>query len=172
MKERLILHDLVGPLPASLSESRKVVLFSASPAVKPCVGCFGCWLKTPGVCVIPDRGQAFAPLLGQCGTFVIVSRLVFGGYSADVKSVLDRGIGYMLPFFTVIKGETHHAPRFKGRFHLKVLFYGSASDGEGRAAAQGLVRANAVNLCAKSHEVLFFESAQEAADELRREASE
>ena len=86
MGKRLILHDLqlgdagILPLP-----SAEIALFAASHSIRPCVGCFGCWVKTPGSCVIKDRVSALSPLLPLCEEFVILSRVVFGGLSPDVK---------------------------------------------------------------------------------------
>ena len=88
------------------------------------VGCFGCWCKTPGKCVIPDGYGDFGKRLGACGEYLILSRVVYGGFSPFVKNVLDRNIGYILPFFELRKGEMHHKPRYPDRFRLRVFGYG------------------------------------------------
>lgn len=40
-------------------------LFSATPPVKTCVGCFGCWVKTPARCVIADRAVDIPALFAR-----------------------------------------------------------------------------------------------------------
>ena len=66
-----------------------------------CVGCFGCWVKTPGVCVINDAGRDAA------------RAVTFGGYSSQLKKALDRAICLVTPFFTKVNGEIHHVPRYE-----------------------------------------------------------
>ena len=97
----LILHDLSPEqaqrhLPPQGDTVRWLV---TAPSVKPCTGCFLCWTKTPGECVIPDRGQEFCRLLARADKLTIVSRCYYGGFSPDVKAMIDRHIGYMLPWF-------------------------------------------------------------------------
>ncbi|MEL6501924.1 MAG: flavodoxin family protein, partial [Cyanobacteria bacterium J06623_1] len=33
-----------------------------------CIGCFGCWLKTPGICLEPDAGRDIAQAVVQIDT--------------------------------------------------------------------------------------------------------
>lgn len=131
-------------------------LFSATPPVKTCVGCFGCWVKTPGRCVIADRAVDIPALFARSDEVVVVSPLAWGGYSRNVKAVLDRSIGYLLPFFRTVDGEMHHRMRHGNAFAFAVHFYGEGAPTV-RENARRLVEANAVNLGARSVDVRFHE---------------
>jgi multimeric flavodoxin WrbA len=61
--------------------------------IKPCVGCFGCWFKTPGQCVMTtDCANLVAKREIQSDVLVILSKITYGGFSYDIKSFLDRSI--------------------------------------------------------------------------------
>jgi len=156
----LILHDLAPERAERLlpQQCEGVVLFPAAPSVKPCTGCFQCWVKTPGQCVIPDRGREFLRLLAKAGKLTVVSRCHYGGFSPDVKALIDRRIGYMLPYFHVHEGEMHHIPRYPQRLELTWRLYGDITQGE-RETARRYCAANARNMHAASHTVCFHESA-------------
>ena len=135
-------------------------VFPAEPIIGTCVGCYGCWISTPGECVIDDRGKGFAALITKHDEFIVISRLVFGGFSSPVKAVLDRSIGHMLPFFRVVKGETHHDKRSKNKFSFRCVFYCDDMEDRDKETATALVAANALNLAAEGHSVEFFPSSQ------------
>lgn len=80
--------------------------------VLPCLGCFDCWVKTPGQCIIPDKGQAVAEAAVNSDVLVLLSPVTFGGYSSTLKNAVDRLIPNILPLFVSIKGETRHPPRY------------------------------------------------------------
>jgi multimeric flavodoxin WrbA len=124
------------------------------------VGCFLCWTKTPGACVIPDRGQEFCRLLARAEQLTIVSRCCYGGFSPDVKAMMDRHIGHMLPYFHVHGGEMHHIPRYGQQLALTWHLYGDITQAE-RETARHYCAANARNLHAASHAVAFYSSAEE-----------
>ena len=128
-------------------------------------GCFGCWCKTPGKCVIPDGYGDFGKHLGACGEYLILSRVVYGGFSPFVKNVLDRNIGYILPFFELRKGEMHHKPRYPDRFRLRVFGYGEEVSPEEQAVFRRLAEANGLNLNAQSVTVRLGRSPEELAFE-------
>ncbi|MHB9094906.1 MAG: flavodoxin family protein [Eubacteriales bacterium] len=81
--------------------------------VAPCLGCFGCWVKTPGVCVIDDAGRDVANTYMQSKMVVLISPITFGGYSYELKKVFDRLIPILLPFFKKVGAEIHHKMRYK-----------------------------------------------------------
>src|SRR5690554_7776971 len=39
-----------------------------------CVGCFGCWVKTPGICVIPDESREMARSVINSDLLITLSR--------------------------------------------------------------------------------------------------
>lgn len=160
MQKRLIIYDVDAPdgqefFPAD----GDTLAFPAAPAVHHCIGCFGCWTKTPGKCVIKDRACVLPAWIAQCGELILVSPILYGGYSRNVKAALDRSIGYLLPYFRIVNGEMHHQMRHENPFKLTACFYGPCS-GEEREIAGRLVRANAVNFGAGSCSVTFFDTAQ------------
>lgn len=154
---RLIIYDIPNE---TLTAKNYDVLFSANPIVKPCMGCFGCWIKTPGRCVISDRCSDIPSYIAKCDEMIIISPVLFGGYSESIKAVIDRSIPYVLPYFRIVGGEMHHKIRYKHSFKLTVLFYGKC-DLEERQIAESLVHANSMNFGAKNYEVKFFDGIEE-----------
>ena len=162
MSERLIIYDAGD---AKLNGRKGDVLLCACPMVKPCRGCFSCWLKTPGKCIIKDRCPDMAPLIAKCDELIIISPVLYGGYSENIKAIVDRSIPYVLPYFRIVSGEMHHKMRYKNNYKLTVCFYGECDDEE-KQIAKSLVRANVMNLGAKTYEVKFFDGLEKLRSEV------
>lgn len=154
--QRIIIHDLrPDELDMQLGEN-DIVISKESP-IGQCIGCFGCWIKTPSVCVIKDEYQKLGQMFCHANEMVCVSKCTYGGFSPFVKNVLERSIGCLLPFFSIRNGEVHHTPRTDNRPKLTVHFYGDSTEDE-RQTARELIPANAINLVARKNGVHFYES--------------
>ena len=158
-----ILHDLTPQEWAGLAPlaGDDVKVVSNQGGIRNCVGCFGCWVRTPGRCVIRDGYENMGEFLAGLEELLVISRCTFGGYSSFVKNVLDRSIPYILPFFEIREGEMHHRPRYENHIRLRVIFYGEDVTQAERETAQKLVRANALNLCAQVEAVDFVKAVDE-----------
>ena len=77
-----------------------------------CIGCFGCWIKTPGICVEPDAGRDIAQAIVQSDVTILFTPVTFGGYSSEIKKIQDRWLPLVLPDFCIHHGEVHHLPRY------------------------------------------------------------
>jgi multimeric flavodoxin WrbA len=78
-----------------------------------CIGCFGCWLETPGICRFREPGGLeILKAIMQSGTIVLLTPVTFGGYSSQLKQIVDRFPSHLLPYFGVYHGEIHHRPRY------------------------------------------------------------
>jgi hypothetical protein len=112
-----------------------------------CAGCFDCWVKTPGVCVIDDFGRDVARKVVGSDLLVLLTPLTFGGYSSELKKAIDRfPCPLLLPFFTKIHGEVHHKPRYKLLPRLIGIGVLPHSDTEDEEIFKSLVARNAINL--------------------------
>jgi len=143
---KLLIHDLDESSFMALfpNEIDDVKVVSEGSAIKHCIGCFGCWVKTPGACVIRDAYGDMGELLSKSDEVLIISKCVYGGFSPFVKSVIDRSISYSHPYFEIRNGEMHHKRRYSHQFDLSVWFYGDISEQE-RRTAEKLIQANAIN---------------------------
>jgi multimeric flavodoxin WrbA len=159
---RLIIHDLTP-------EQEKMVLISVEntriisndDSIKPCIGCFGCWIKTPAQCVIRDRYGDMGEALSKCDELILISHCCYGGFSPFVKNVLDRSISYIHPYFIKKNGETHHRPRYSHHLKASAYFYGGELSEQDKILARSLVNANSLNLHYKVKDI-FFETEAEA----------
>jgi hypothetical protein len=124
-KRRLLIHDLDGFAVEGIltGVSEDVEMLSAVPPVAHCVGCFGCWVATPGRCSIADRVTDYPSKLANCEELIIVSRLVYGGFSPSIKAVVDRIIPYFLPFFIIKDDRMRHPVRYENDLKLFCYFY-------------------------------------------------
>lgn len=116
-----------------------------------CTGCFGCWVKTPGICVIDDDGREIAKKVAQADLVVYLTPVMFGGYSSELKKALDRMIPVLLPYFTLVDGEIHHLMRYRRRQRLAVIGVQTSSDHESAQIFKTLVDRNAINLHSPAH---------------------
>jgi multimeric flavodoxin WrbA len=64
-----------------------------------CIGCFGCWIETPGICVQADAGREIVQEIIRSEMTVLFTPVTFGGYSSELKKVVDRWIPLLLPDF-------------------------------------------------------------------------
>lgn len=126
--------------------------------IQNCVGCFGCWIKSPGECAIKDNYENMGKTLSQADEVMIISKCYYGGYSPFIKNILDRSISYLLPVFECINNKTHHRQRYKKCFDLSVYFYSDRLTKEEKEIALELVQANCVNFHVPHHTVNFFDS--------------
>lgn len=129
--------------------------------IQNCVGCFGCWIKTPGKCVIHDGFEGTGIEMGKCSELILISECCYGSYSPFVKTVLDRAISYIHPDFVIRKGEMHHKRRYDNVITLSACFYGGNITEKEKSTARKLVQANADNYDGKTGTVRFFAAAQE-----------
>ena len=167
---RLIIHDLNSKqknnhILDSLNEEQNIVVDSTGD-IHYCIGCFTCWLKTPGKCIIKDEYQTMGEKLSKVDELLIISKSSFGSYSSSVKNVLDRSISYVSPYFVIRKGEMHHQERYQNHMKISAIFYGEDITEEEKQTSRNLVEANAVNLNGTVGIVKFVKTVEDAVAEV------
>lgn len=131
--------------------------------IKPCRGCFACWLKHPGTCAIKDGQEIVLKSIAGSDILAWISPVTFGGYSPALKKALDRSIPNILPYFIKRQGEVHHPQRYDKRRSLLAFGTLPSPDAEAERIFHGLARRNALNLdCVMTGSHVFYASADEA----------
>ncbi len=127
--------------------------------VKPCMGCFGCWVSTPGLCVITsDDSTAITRKMVNCDLVIELTPVTFGGYSSELKKVLDRSIPLLLPYFRLFKGEIHHYQRYEKIPSNLTIGYQEKPDRESKEIFEGLAKRNALNMNPPKHACVILDS--------------
>ena len=125
-----------------------------------CSGCFGCWVKTPGVCVHNDAGRDVAARAARSDLFVYLTPVTFGGYSAELKKALDHVIPILQPYLKKSGADTRHPQRYERNHDLLAVGTVPAGQGSGAEARtfRRLVERNTLNLQPKRWAVGVLES--------------
>ena len=66
--------------------------------IKPCLGCFSCWSRTPGQCVIKDDMQDIYEKIKAADIVIESFPLYFFGMPSQMKATTDRCLPFMLPY--------------------------------------------------------------------------
>jgi multimeric flavodoxin WrbA len=120
--------------------------------IRTCTGCFGCWLKTPGECVITnDDAHTIAAAVMPADVFAIVCPAAFGTYGSLAKRVLDRLICQVLPYFRFVDGEVHHSQRYAHQPSIVARGTLAEPDADDSQLFIELVGRHAINMDAPSH---------------------
>lgn len=123
-----------------------------------CIGCFNCWVKTPGHCIIQDDNHTIAAEVINSDMFILVSAITFGGYSSEMKRMMDHMIPLLSPFFRRIDGEVHHRMRYDRYPTLYSIGFLPQPDPVQEHIYHRLVKANAINMgnCPYSSDVWYL----------------
>jgi len=165
---KLLIHDLENKefkkiFPNQLDDT---IIISDDGTIHHCIGCFGCWIKTPGACVIRDKYGDMGEYLSKCQEVILISKCCYGGFSPFVKNVLDRSISYIHPYFVIRNGEMHHRRRYKNHMDMRVWFYGENITEKEKQTSEKLVKANSINLDCHVSSISFVNSIEKMEDEI------
>lgn len=165
---RLIMSD--RPVDVAYVDDTAVKFIDLSKLkISNCVGCFGCWTRTPGKCVFRDDATKVYPYIAASDRVVYVSRVCYGGYDSIMKTMLERVIPVQQAFIRIHNGETHHVQRAVKAKKATIVAYGDISPEEQDIFRQ-LIARNAHNMSFESHEIVFTTEA--AVDDAVKKAVE
>ncbi len=121
-----------------------------------CTGCFGCWVQTPGECVIKDYVETIVREMVHSDLIIYITPIVFGGYSSILKKALDRQISRVLPYFTKVNGEVHHSKRYEKQQSLLSIGLLDKHDTEKEEIFKSLVARNAINMWSPFQRAIIY----------------
>jgi len=80
--------------------------------INPCLGCFTCWTRTPGVCVYEDDMVSILPKIRKADIVIYATPLYVFTVSGLMKNFMDRLIPNVNPY--ILKRGKHyiHPPRY------------------------------------------------------------
>lgn len=89
------------------------VVFLHKLKINHCIGCFGCWMKHPGVCVHKDDMPALLKKMAQAETVVFAPPLYTYSVPGLFKDFLDRCLPLIEPWLVPTPdGRTTHPSRY------------------------------------------------------------
>lgn len=96
------------------NEEHNIEIINISKAkIDHCHGCFACWTKTPGKCVIKDDMNGFIEKYIKADLIVWSFPLYYFGMPSKIKAFLDRLLPTNLPYMDLnADGTSGHAPRY------------------------------------------------------------
>ena len=121
-----------------------------------CIGCFGCWTKTPGKCVIRDDAVKVYPVIAKSDKVIYVSKVKYGSYDTVMKTMLERAFPIQQAFIRLLNGEAHHVQRYVAMKDAIIIAYGNIEDEE-KEIFKRLVERNSYNMNFKSFNVIFVD---------------
>jgi multimeric flavodoxin WrbA len=77
-----------------------------------CIGCFGCWVKTPGQCIARDASLAIDQSVISSDFTLWAAPLKMGFPSALLKAAIDKHLPLIHPYMVVDHNEAHHRKRY------------------------------------------------------------
>lgn len=80
--------------------------------IKPCLGCFSCWSKTPGECCIHDDMQGVIEKILWADVVVWSFPLYYFGLPGQLKTLIDRQLPMSLPFMSAETESGGHPSRY------------------------------------------------------------
>ena len=110
------LDDYLKKLSESLeSQNHEVVIFTIRELdTRYCIGCFGCWIKTPGECsTAADDSIEIRRSIINSELIIFASPVIMGFTSALLKRVHDKFVPLVLPYTGLYHEESHHHPRYE-----------------------------------------------------------
>jgi multimeric flavodoxin WrbA len=136
--------ELARELSARGAEVRRLVLRDLR--ISQCRGCFGCWVKTPGRCVIRDGAEEVVRAYVAADVAVIASPVVMGFTTALSRRATERLLPILHPYVELVDGELHHRARYPRRPALALVHGHEGVDAEDEALLREIHERMAANM--------------------------
>lgn len=104
-------EDLYEIIQNNFDEPLKIIKFG-DQSINACIGCWNCWLKTPGRCVMKDQMTESYPDYINSDTVILLMDTAQGFINHRGKAFLDRSIPHYNPYITLVDGECQHVVRY------------------------------------------------------------
>jgi len=89
-------------------------VFLAQKKIGHCIGCFTCWTKTPGKCVLKDDMEELLKNYMASDIVIMASPLYVDHVTGIMKDFMDRSLPLVCPQFELgDAGETRHVSRYE-----------------------------------------------------------
>ncbi|KAF5075818.1 NADPH-dependent FMN reductase [anaerobic digester metagenome] len=88
------------------------IVHVAKANIKSCLGCFACWNKTPGKCVISDDMEHILPKIIAADVIIWSFPLYYFSVPGGLKNLIDRQLPMNLPFMKEESESGDHPQRF------------------------------------------------------------
>ena len=136
--------------------------------IRYCIGCFGCWVKTPGECSIKDDSHEVCRRSINSDLVLFASPVIMGFPSAVLKKAMDKMIPLVHPYSVIDQGEVHHLKRYKKYPKLGLILEKSGNtDDEDISIITDAFKRTAVNLKSRLYfSRLTSEPVEEVVDEI------
>jgi len=127
--------------------------------IRICTGCFRCWNVTPGICtgVKDDDAEEITEKVIKCELVVFLTPLTFGGYSSELKKMIERFLGLLQPGTTMISGETHHLKRYENYPSILAIAITELVDDEEVQLFNALGHRHSLNFYPPKHREVVFQ---------------
>jgi len=155
-----IQHALEQELENAGWSTESIVLHQSN--IRGCLGCLKCWDTTPGLCIQQkDEAPGIVKQFLRSELVVFLSPLTFGGYSSELKRMIERLLGILQPGMTIKSGEFHHLKRYERYPSLLAVGVTETSDVEGERIFKTLVERHRLNFYPPKYRVEVFLSGEE-----------
>ena len=130
----LIVNTLPTDDPAAISAIHTLgkavpdhrVIHTYEMALRPCVGCNACWLKTPGVCAIRDGYEELLKAYLEYDAAVFLSGTALDFVDHRMKNIIDRLLPLATMYIHIVDGQCRHVPRYDKKLRFGLLYAGAA----------------------------------------------
>lgn len=111
-----------------------------------CIGCWGCWVKTPGECTVADDSHDICREYINSDFVLFASPVIMGFTTTLLKKAQDKLIPIVHPYFALAQGEVHHLSRYD-KYPLTGLLLekGNDTDEDDIKIISDIFKRNAVN---------------------------
>jgi len=127
----------------------------------PCRACGGCSNIKPGLCVQKDDMQEVLKDIAKGDRIIMLTPIVFGGYSSLLKKAVDRFMVLGLPFLFIKKGKLLHPMRYGTKAIIGIGIAGEGPMGQ-EEGFRLVVERNALNMQAP-YKALVFKTSEDRA---------
>jgi putative sterol carrier protein len=97
------------------------IIHIANKKIQPCIGCYTCWYKTPGVCIHKDDMPELLEKLKSCDIEVYATPLYNFSMTSFMKVFLERMIPLIQPYLIESGGVTTHPSRYPEKRAEKII---------------------------------------------------